>query len=310
MQKHWLFLLLAAGAGVGTNVQNPQPAPEVFVLPFLASGGTVTLGKPANISNNPGYDNQPSFTPDGKAVLFTSVRGDRKPDPKIPAQTRSDIYRYDLASGALTQVTTTAESEYSPTYMGDGHISVIQVEPDGTQRLWKFPLAGGAPRVILPDVKPVGYHAWADADTLALFVLGAPGTREPPTLQLAKVSTGKSEIVATGVGRSILKIPQGGISFVQVETIDGATRATIKELDPATKRVTALVPVMEGANAPDLAWTPDGLLLAAHAGTLYGWRRGDAAFAVLADLESLGLRGVTRLAVSPTGDRLALVAQP
>ena len=306
MTKHLLFLLIAAG----TNVQTPQPAPEVFVTTFASASGKVTLGKPTNISNNPGYDNQPSFTPDGKAVLFTSVRGDRKPDPGNAAQTGSDIYRYDLASGQLSQVTSTSESEYSPTHMGDGHISVIQVEPDGTQRLWKFPLAGGKPQVILSEVRRVGYHAWADSGTLALFVLGAPGTREPATLQLASVASGKSEIVASNVGRSILKIPGGGISFVHTETVDGSTRVTVKELDPATRRMTALVQVMEGAAGPDLAWTPDGMLLAAHAGKLYGWRRGDTAFAVVADLESLGLRGVTRMAVSPSGDRLALVAQP
>jgi hypothetical protein len=307
MTKPLLFLLIA----VGTNVQTPPPpAPEVFVTTFSSAGGKVTLGKPANISNNPGYDNQPSFTPDGKAVLFTSVRGDRKPDPANSAQTGSDIYRYDLASGQLTQVTSTAESEYSPTYMGDGHISVIQVEPDGTQRLWKFPLAGGTPQVILPEVRRVGYHAWADSGTLALFVLGAPGTREPATLQLASVASGKSEVVASGVGRSILKIPGGGISFVHTETIDGGSRVTVKELDPATKRVTPLVSMIDGAPALDLAWTPDGMLLAAHSGKLYGWRRNAAAFSVVADLESLGLRGVTRMAVSPSGDRLALVAQP
>jgi len=300
------FLMLAAA----TTIQAPQPAPEIFVTPFATAGGKVTLGKPANISNNPGYDNQPSFTPDGKSVLFTSVRGDRKPDPANAAQTGSDIYRYDLASGTLSQVTSTSESEYSPTDMGDGHVSVIQVERDGTQRLWKFPLAGGAPQVILPDVRQIGYHAWADAGTLALFVLGAPGTRDPATLQLASVSTGKSEVIASGVGRSILKIPRGGISFVHLENVNGAARATVKELDPATKRVTALVPAMEGATALDLAWTPDGMLLAAHGGKLYGWRRGDPAFAVVADLDALGLRGVTRLAVSPAGDRLALVAQP
>ena len=97
---------------------------------------------------------------------------------------------------------------------------------------------------------------------------------------------------------------------MHTESIDGASRVTVKELDPATKRVTVLVRAMEGASAPDLAWTPDGMLLAAYSGKLYGWRRGDAAFAVVADLDSLGLRGVSRLAVSPAGDRLALVAQP
>ena len=41
---------------------------------------------------------------------------------------------------------------------------------------------------MLADVKPVGYHAWADDHTLALFVLG-----QPATLQLADTRTGKAE---------------------------------------------------------------------------------------------------------------------
>jgi hypothetical protein len=61
---------------------------------------------------------------------------------------------------------------------------------------------------------------------------------------------------------------------------------------------------------PDLAWTPDGMLLMATGGKLYFWRRGQAQMTAGADLDALGLRGVTRLAVSPRGDRIALVAQP
>jgi hypothetical protein len=49
------------------------------------------------------------------------------------------------------------------------------------------------------------------------------------------------------------------------------------------------------------------MLLMAHADKLYGWRRGEADWTELADLGSLGLRGVTRIAVSPKGDRIALV---
>ena len=286
--------------------QDNSPAPEVFVAPFSTAGGKVTIGKPVNISKNSGYDNQPAFTPDGAAVLFTSVRGDRKPAPANSAQTGSDIYRYDLTSHSLSQVTATSESEYSPTVMPDGqHLSVVQVEPDDTQRLWRFPLAGGKPDVILRDVKPVGYHAWADARTVALFVLG-----DPPTLQLADVSTGKADVIASDIGRSILRIPGGGISFVHRETIDGQRALVVKELDPATKQVRPLVRVISGVNAPDLAWTPDGMLLLAAHGKLHGWRRAAQTFEVVADLESIGLRGVSRMAVSPAGDRLALVAQP
>ncbi len=43
--------------------------------------------------------------------------------------------------------------------------------------------------------------------------------------------------------------------------------------------------------------------------TVYRWRRGDAGWSVVAHLDGFGLRDVTRLAVSPKGDRLAIVAQ-
>jgi dipeptidyl aminopeptidase/acylaminoacyl peptidase len=311
--------LLAAQAAAPTAPA--RPSTDVFVAPLKVSGATVTVGAPVNISNSPGYDNQPSFTPDGAALLFTSVRGDAK---------QSEIYRYDFgasasgagASGAgkLTRLTETAESEYSPTVTPDGrHFSVIRVEADQTQRLWQFTIDGKSPSLVLTDVKPVGYHAWTDDRTLALFVLG-----KPATLQLADRTTGTATIVANDIGRSIQKIPGGGtVSFVLRETPpsgspgsassagstgSAAVTLSVRELDPKTRAITPLVPVVSGATEADLAWTPDGLLLMAHNGALYGWRRGDKDWSRLADLNALGLTGVSRMAVSPKGDRIALVA--
>jgi len=290
----------------GYALQGAPPATEVFLASFAMTGGKAALGAPVNISNNPGYDNQPSFTPDGRSVLFTSVRGDRKPDPAHSAATGSDIYRYDIASRQLSQVTATPESEYSPTPTPDGrHISVIRVEADGTQRLWRFGADGTRPELVLTDVKPVGYHAWADAGAVALFVLGRPAT-----LQLAAVSDGKADTIANDIGRSISRMPGGGVSYVQREMSDGRTSLVVMQLDPKTRRTTALVPVKEGPRDPDLAWAPDGTLLMAHDGKLHSWRRGTGDFEVAADLEALGLKGVTRLAVSPGGEHIALVAQP
>jgi hypothetical protein len=48
----------------------------------------------------------------------------------------------------------------------------------------------------------------------------------------------------------------------------------------------------------------------AHDGTLHAWKDGESGWQVVADLGVLGLRNVTRLAVSPGGDRLAIVAMP
>jgi hypothetical protein len=287
-------------------LQTAPPDTEIFLATLSTASGRVTLGAPVNISNSPGYDNQPSFTPDGRSILFTSVRGDRKPDPTNTAATGSDIYRYDLATQQVTRVTETPESEYSPIVTPDGqHFSVIRVEADGTQRLWRFTLDGRNPELVFTEVKPVGYHAWIDDGAVALFVLGTPAT-----LQLADVKTGKAEVVARDIGRSIQRMPGGGISFVARQTAAGQPPIlTISELTPATRGVAALVRAAAGATDADVAWTPDGLLLMASSGTLYAWRRGDTELRPVTDLAALGLSGVTRMAVSPSGDRIAMVAR-
>ena len=140
---------------------------------------------------------------------------------------------------------------------------------------------------------------------LALFVLGSPAT-----LQVADTRSGKAEIVARDIGRSIQRIPGGGISFVARQPADSGKPPVlvISEFTPATEAVTSLVSA-PGAEA-DVAWTPDGRLLLASGDTLFGWRRGERAMRVVADLSAIGLSGATRLAVSPAGDRIAVVARP
>ena len=290
--------------------QAAAPAPpdtEIFLASLSMTASQTIVGAPINISNNSGYDNQPSFTPDGRAVLFTSIRGASTGSGRAG---QTDIYRYDVAGGRVTRVTNTPESEYSPTVTPDGrHISVIRVEADGTQRLWRFTIDGAQPKVLLPNVKPVGYHAWADDHTLALFVLG-----QPATLRLADTTTGVADSLARDIGRTIQRIPGGGtISFVEREGAgrEGTpARLWIRELDPKTRRIAPLVAVMPGVTESYYAWTPDGWLLTTDKDVLFGWRRGQTDWRRLVDLEALGLHGVTRLAVSPDGQRIAFVTGP
>src|SRR5207244_289976 len=143
------------------------PSTDIFLADLSTSKGHMQIGRPRNITNRKGYDNQPRFFADGKSLFYTSIREDNQ----------ADIYQYDVAKGTSRQITATKESEYSPTVMPDGKsLSVIRVEADQTQRLWSFPLAGGEPALLLEKIKPVGYHLWIDKSTLLLFVLGQPDT--------------------------------------------------------------------------------------------------------------------------------------
>ena len=291
------------------------PDTEIYVAALTSANGRISMGTPENVTNNPGYDNQPFFTPDGKAMLFTSRREASPALRDNPNAPQTDIYRYDLASRTIARVTQTPESEYSPTPMLDGvKISTVTVEADGTQRLWS--IAPSGPKIertmLLPEMKPVGYHAWADDHTVALFILGGNGA--PATLQLADTRTGAARVIATDVGRSILRMPGSGaarhVSFVQRQRDGDRVTLVVKELDPASGTVTALTPAVEGSREADLAWMPDGTLLMAKDDVLYAWQRGQSGWKEVAPLGPLSLRGVTRLAVSPKGDLLAIVTQP
>jgi len=298
MKAFWIPLMTVALAAM-TPAQ--APGPDVFLAPILPAGSATAIGPWTNISNNAGYDNQPSFQPDSRALLFSSNRDGKQ----------TDVYRYEIGTKLLAQVTRTAESEYSPTITPDGRtFSVIQVEADNTQRLWRFDPDGSRPRVVLENVKPVGYHAWIDDTRLALFVLGASGS--PSTLQLANTTTGAAAVVATGIGRSILLRPgRGTISF-----IPAAAPRMLQEFDPRTGAVGPLIAPLDGSQ--DAAWMPDDRLLMGRGTALSVWSPGTEGWTLFADLASPAfasgaappVASVTRLAVSPDGRWLAFVAEP
>ena len=280
----WLALL---------SLQAP-PATDIYLADLRVVQGRVTVGTPVNVTNRPGYDNQPSFLPDGRSILYTSVR-----------DSQTDIYRYDIERRTNSAVTRTRESEYSPTPLPNKvGFSVIRVEADSTQRLWAFDLDGTHPRLVLDSIKPVGYHAWGDDHTLILFVLGTPAT-----LQIADGACpgARGEVLARDIGRSLQRIPgRPAVSFLQRDSVGGPS---LQEVDVHTRRVTSLVKTPLGAEF--FAWTPDGIVLTAAGTQLYQWdpRRGGA-WQEIADFASAGLTNITRLAVSAKGDRLALVAVP
>lgn len=277
-----------------TPTQRPTPpAPDIFLAPIRAERGEVSVGAPLNITVRPGYDNQPAFLSDGSSVLFTSVRDDGQ----------ADIYLYDIASRRTSRVTTSApESEYSATPIEGGRaISVIRVERDSTQRLWRVPLDGSQPGVILERVKPVGYHAWADDTTLALFVLGTPNS-----LQLADTRRGTADTIATGIGRSLHRVPGSrAISFVRKVS---PTEWWLESLDVSTHRTERLIRLPE--NVEDYAWLADRSAICGRGSTLMRWsgKAGDE-WRVIADFTNAGVKGITRLAVSRRGDQIAFVAE-
>ncbi|HEU5217276.1 MAG TPA: hypothetical protein VFU23_01355 [Gemmatimonadales bacterium] len=279
--KLYALLLLPAASLAG---QAP-PGTDIFVMSLSRGGGAYAVGDPLNFTARPGYDNQPFFSPDGKVIYFTSQRAGQ-----------TDIFRYLLSTGATEQVTRTPENEYSPTIMPDGkHFSVIR---DSTQYLWSFALDGTpAPGPLLDSIRPVGYHTWLNADTVFVFVLGTPAT-----LRRAELAHGTAAIVASDIGRALLKVPgRHAVSYAQRDS----SGYWVRVIDPVTGQGQSLVRLPEGNEF--FTWLGDGSLLSASGNRLLRWRPGDKDWIEVARFSEPGLQQISRLAVSPAGDRLALV---
>ena len=305
------FLLIAAliqaPATPPAQPAAPPPGTDIYLLPLAGGLASLKSAKPMPVSTTPGYDNQPMFSADGSRILFAANHDGKQ----------TDIYAFDRDGSRVSQVTRTAENENSPTFLpagiGDpGGFSVVQSEmrppnapPGPIQRLWRFNASGANPQLIFADINPVGYHAWVDADRVGLFVLG-----QPNSLQLASVTTGKGEVVASGIGRSLHRIPNTRlISFVHREP---SGEYWVKQIDIDSRKIDALTKVVEGNTERDMAWMPDGKTILMSGGAkVYSWTRGTSGWTEVFDAAAHGLGAVSRIAVSPKGDAVAIVvAEP
>ena len=290
------FLAAAALAWMMAGDAKAQaPSTDIFLAPIKRIHDSIVVGPATNITHRPGYDNQPSFLPNSRGILYTVVGADAQ----------ADIWRYDIGARRSTQVTHTAESEYSATVMPGGlRMSVIRVEADSAQRLWSFALDGSNPQLLLTALKPVGYHAWLSPSRLLTFVLGTPAT-----MHLIDSDGGKDEIRARDIGRALQRIPgRDAFSYTQR---DSAKALWITAQSVSGESDTMLMPA-----PPDNeyhAWTPDAVLLSVTGGKLVRWNGAlDAtrAWLPVADLSPAGARNISRLAVSPDGKWLAFVGEP
>ena len=280
------IVLLSSGILTAQEI----PSPEIYLMSIEQNAGGISFGTPRNISNSPGYDNQPQFSIDNQTVYFSSIRD----------SVQSDVYGYDIKRDSLFQVTDTPESEFSPTPLPDGkHFSTVRVEMDSSQHLWKMPFGEGETVSLLPNVDNVGYHAWGNEQVLLLFIVA-----EPHELHVADLESGRANIVINDIGRSLHRIPgQDAWSFMHREE----DKWVIKELDITTRRIRSLIAPLEGAE--DYTWSTSGNLWMAQGNTLYRWKfNSPLDWQVVHTITQDGVDTINRMAVSSDGKWLAFVA--
>lgn len=256
-----------------------QGETEVYLLAL-----TKDLDSPINISQNPGYDNQPSFW-DNDHLLYTRTRTGQ-----------TDIVRYNLNSKKTEWLCDTPQgSEYSPLRIPDSEaFSAIRLDTTGFQRLYRY-TEDGKSELLFSPLK-IGYHHWVSDNTLLCTVL----VEDYMNLMLVQPNS-SAKLITEKVGRSLHRIPKSSqLSFIQQK--EG--RSILSSIDLTTQNIQTLLPLPEGVQ--DVAWLASGTLIFAQGNTLFQWDPNTSS-GIQVWKKLSRINNISRLALSPNGKLLALV---
>ena len=266
-----------------------QTNTEVFLFDLEQSNSKIEVSNGINISNNEGYDNQPSFFGDDN-VLFASTRSGQ-----------TDIAQYHINYKSKTFINYTKGGEYTPLKIPNKNaVSAVRLDTDGKQRLYSYNLSNGESTELIKDLV-VAYYTWYDEHSIVSAVI----ENEQLNLYFTNITDGTSRKYATSVGRSFHKIPKSDlVSFIYKE----ANKPwQIRSLNPKNGVTRLIANTMEGVE--DICWLDGKTLLSGKNGVLYKLTlKRDNNWKKVADLSSYGISSITRLAVNDDGTKLLIAA--
>lgn len=295
--KHFILLLFSISIFIPLHAQLPNS--EIWLFPYSAKSAKVNLNDGKNITNNPGYDNQPFFSADSKSMLWTSERDS--------AQT--DIFSYDLSERVSLRLTQTKVSEYSPEFIPNAHyFSAVVVEPDSAQRLWKYDLrrydtTSKPSELLFPGIQGVAYSRWYSENLVVLCLLPLP-----MKLTYVDPKIGEARNYAENAGRSMQVYKRKKFKWLLYTQENADSSYTIKSMVGIGNKAPDFSPVPCLQGSQDFVVDNCGHIIMARGAKLYSWTIGKSTtWEEIADLEKSGLHKITRMAISPDGKNIAFV---
>ncbi|HEX6575569.1 MAG TPA: hypothetical protein VF042_11415 [Gemmatimonadaceae bacterium] len=280
--------LAASAAGAQTNPVN------LYVADLTYTKGQLVVGAPRKLTADKGINSQPSFTPDGKSIVF--VRRDS-------SNAQGDVFRIDLTTGAETRVTSTAEMENSPTVLRNGQLMVIRWTPETLFKEWGpwlYDMKGAPVKGVLPGPDTVGYFMPLDSVTFAMMrpkAVRAVSIFDATTGSMTDYDFGAANLPPQ-------RIPgQRAISYTRVDSVGGNR---IRRLDLVTHDTTEIASALPKKTVH--TWTPRGTIIMGQGNAIFTLKPPSKNWTQVATFTDPELQDINTYVVSPAGDKLILIS--
>ncbi len=268
-----------------------QENTEIYVFDIAVAPEGIELFNARNVSNNEGYDNQPSFISNEVLVFSGNNKG------------QTDISEYDFVTQLKTWVNPTPKgSEYSPQkFPSTKNLAAVRLDQDGSQGLYEYNPDTKATSEIIGNLQ-VAYFAFYDESQMLATVV----SNEQMDLVLIDLKTKSVDTLWEHAGRTLQKIP--GTETMAYTLVNEDNKLDLYVLDMDSRNSFFICEMPMGIQ--DFVWMNEYQILTGMGNKLYIYDTlGESEWKKVSSLEEYGITNITRMALSSDGKKLALVVQ-